>query len=88
MHHSQNLTPELAARAEFIFCMTESQRQNVLKTFPQSAPKTFCLQPGMDLEDPHGQGDEGFVHLAQKVQHIINPLVDNLVAAVETSESA
>ena len=88
VHRSQNLTLELAARAEFIFCMTEPQRQTVMKMFPQSASKTFCLQPGMDLEDPHGQGTEGFVQLAQKVQHIINPLVDTLVAPVETSESA
>lgn len=88
IHGSQNLTPELAAKAEFIFCMTESQRQAVAKLFPESAAKTFCLQPGVDLEDPHGQGAEEFVQLGRKVQQLVHPLVETLVAPSETKESA
>jgi protein-tyrosine-phosphatase len=87
-HSAQNLTPELAAQAEFIFCMTESQRQAVIKGFPEWASKTFCLQPGMDLEDPHGRSAEGFVQLGEKVQQLVQPLVDRLVAPAEEPESA
>lgn len=88
VHGSQNLTPGLAATAEFIFCMTESQRQAVAKLFPEHAAKTICLQSGVDLEDPHGQGTEGFVQLGRKVQQLVHPLVDTLVAPAETTESA
>jgi molybdate transport system ATP-binding protein len=87
-HSAQNLTPELAAQAEFIFCMTESQRQAVAKGFPEWAAKAFCLQPGIDLEDQHGRGAEGFVQLGQKVQQLVQPLVDKLVAPAEEPESA
>jgi protein-tyrosine-phosphatase len=87
-HSAQNLTSELAAQAEFIFCMTESQRQAVAKGFPEWSSKAFCLQPGIDLEDPHGLGTESFVQLGEKVQQIIQPLVDRLVAPVEEPESA
>jgi molybdate transport system ATP-binding protein len=87
-HSAQNLTTELAAQAEFIFCMTESQRQAVVKGFPEWASKAFCLQPGIDLEDPHGLGAEGFVQLGQKVQQLVQPFVDRLVAPAEDPESA
>jgi molybdate transport system ATP-binding protein len=87
-HSAQNLTPELAAQAEFIFCMTESQRQVVAKKFPEWASKAFCLQPGLDLEDPHGLGAESFVQLGQKVQQLVQPLVDRMVAPAEEPESA
>jgi molybdate transport system ATP-binding protein len=87
-HRSQNLTAELAARAEWIFCMTESQRQAAAKMFPEAASKILCLQPGLDLEDPHNQGAEGFVKLAKQMQEMMPELVDHLFAPAETSESA
>jgi molybdate transport system ATP-binding protein len=87
-HRSQNLTVELAARAELIFCMTESQRQTAVKMFPEAAPKILCLQPGQDIEDPHNPGKEDFVRLAQQLQNIMTRLVDDLLSPVEAPESA
>lgn len=88
VHRSQNLTAELAARAELIFCMTESQRQTAMKMFPAASSKLLCLQPNLDIEDPHNGGVEGLVRLAKQVQDIMPRLVDHLLAPVETSESA
>ena len=79
VHSSHNLTTELAARAELIFCMTESQRQRVMEMFPESAPRVFCLQAGEDIEDPHGQDEEAFEKLARQIQGIIHPLIDTLL---------
>lgn len=87
-HRAQNLSAELAARAEFIFCMTESQRLAVLKMFPQLEAKMLCLHPAMALEDPHMGGPEGFLQLARQVQEIMSPLVDRILAPIEISESA
>lgn len=87
-HRAQNLTAELAARAEFIFCMTELQRLAVLKMFPQLKAKTLCLNPSMDIEDPHTEGPEGFLRLARQIQEIMDPLVDRILAPAEISESA
>lgn len=87
-HRSQNLTAELAASAEAIFCMTELQRQTAMKMFPETASKMFCLQPGLDFEDPHNHGEEGFIRLAQQFQDIMPRLIDDLLSPVETLESA
>jgi molybdate transport system ATP-binding protein len=87
-HRSQNLTAELAARAELIFCMTESQRQTAMKMFPEAAAKILCLQPGIDLEDPHNKDADGFTRLAEQVQEIMPRLLDHLLAPAETIESA
>jgi molybdate transport system ATP-binding protein len=87
-HRSQNLTKELAATAELIFCMTESQRQTAVKMFPEAAPKILCLRPGLDLEDPHNQAKEGFLRLAQELQEIMPRLVDDLLSPVAAPESA
>ena len=88
VHRAQNLTADLAAQAEFIFCMTESQRQAAMKMFPEMASKILCLRPGLDLEDPHTNGREGFARLAQQLQDIMPSLVDHLLPPIETSESA
>lgn len=85
-HRSQNLTADLVARAELIFCMTESQRQIAEKMFPDAASKMLCLKPGFDLEDPHTNGNEGFARLAQQLQEIMPSLVDRLVPPIETAE--
>jgi len=87
-HRSQNLTADLAARAELIFCMTESQRQTAKKMFPESASKILCLKPGLDLEDPHMNGKEGFARLAQQLQDIMPSLMDHLLRPVETADGS
>jgi protein-tyrosine-phosphatase len=74
--------------AELIFCMTESQRQTAMKMFPEASSKLLCLQPNLDIEDPHNGGAKGLVRLAKQVQDIMPRLVDHLLALVETLESA
>ncbi len=82
VHHSQNLTADLAGEADRIFCMTESQRLVILDSFPEAASKTLCLQPATGLEDPHSEGQEALVVLAKQLQEIIDPMVDYLLAPV------
>jgi hypothetical protein len=56
--------------------------------FPEAASKIVCLQSGLGLEDPHNDGVEGFVHLAQQMQRIMPKLIDQLLSPLETPESA
>jgi len=88
VHRAQNLNADLADKAEFIFCMTESQRLAVIKMFPESASKTLCLHPTTNLEDPSSRGDEAFLGLANQIQEIIPPLVDRILAPIEISQPA
>ena len=88
VHRAQNLNADLADKAEFIFCMTESQRLAVIKMFPESASKTLCLHPTTNLEDPSSRGEAAFLGLANQIQEIIPPLVDRILAPIEISQPA
>ncbi|HKD15574.1 MAG TPA: ATP-binding cassette domain-containing protein [Candidatus Angelobacter sp.] len=88
VHRAQNLNADLADKAEFIFCMTESQHLAVIKMFPESASKTLCLHPITNLEDPHSQSAEAFLRLAKQIQEIMPSLVDRILAPTKISESA
>lgn len=85
-HQSRNLTTELAAQAEFVFCMTKCQQQAVMEMFPESRSKVLCIRHGMDFEDPGGHGHEAFAHLTGQLQDAIGSLMDSLLAPVETGE--
>jgi molybdate transport system ATP-binding protein len=88
LHRAQNLSPELAAKAEFIFCMSESHRLGVLEMFPQFASKTFRLNSTTEFEATHLEGAEGFLRFAHQVQEVMNPLVDRILTPIATSEPA
>jgi hypothetical protein len=62
--------------------MTESQRLAVLNMFPQFKSKTLCLDPTMEIEAPHLEGEQGFLRLAQQIQKVMPPLVDRMLTPV------
>jgi molybdate transport system ATP-binding protein len=70
-HRSQNLSAEMAARAEAIFCMTRKQCQMAMQLFPKAASKIFCLHPDADLEEPDKSDPEAFPNLAVKIQALV-----------------
>jgi len=78
-HRTQKLSEDLVAKAEAIFCMTESQRQIASEMFPESAYKMFCLRPGMDFEE------EMFLHRAEQVQGVIHQLTNTLLDTATAS---
>ncbi len=86
-HSSQNLTQELVARAEAIFCMTEQQRQKVVQIFPEAIKKTRCLATGVELEGPREQAPGAYLDLAQQIQHLVHLQMDTLMNVPEISPS-
>jgi len=87
-HQSQNLNAGLAARAEFIFCMTDSQRKIVRRLFPEAASKTFCLLPGIHLDQPGEQTPEGLLLLGQQIYEATYHLMDTLIPPSEIAQLA
>lgn len=77
-HRARNLTAELAARAEAIFCMTRQQRESVVQLFPEAAAKVACLAgpEGADLEEPADHGDAALVNLAMQIQALVRRCLD------------
>ena len=70
-HRSGNLTHRLARKAEVIFCMTEEQRQELTRLFPEAAEKVHCLQPLGTIDDPTGKGEAAFLELTGLLQQLI-----------------
>lgn len=67
-HAARSLTPELAERAELIFCMTAEHRQKVVELLPSVAGKTYCLDLQRDVEDPIGKGISAYIACARRIQ--------------------
>jgi protein-tyrosine-phosphatase len=67
-HAARSLTPELAERAELIFCMTSEHRQKVIEMLPSVAGKTCCLDLERDVDDPIGKGMPAYIACARRIQ--------------------
>ncbi len=80
-HAARNLTPELAAEAELIFCMTSSVRNAVVEMLPSVAGKTYCLDTAGDIPDPIGKGMAAYVACAHQIQSRVRLRFDELQLA-------
>jgi hypothetical protein len=58
--------------------MTEAQRQDLIRTFPEAAAKVHCLQPLGSIDDPTGKGSPAFVELAGLLQQLIGERLNAL----------
>ena len=70
-HAARNLTTELAAEAEMIFCMTSAHRRAVIEMLPALAAKTFCLDADGDIEDPIGKSFEIYQSCALRMRDLL-----------------
>ena len=70
-HAARNLTPELAAEAELIFCMTSAHRKAVIELLPSVAGKAYCLDTEADIADPIGKGIAAYVACARQIQSLV-----------------
>jgi len=70
-HAARNLTPELAEKAELIFCMTRAHREAVVEMLPAVAGKTYCLDVQTDIPDPIGKGMPAYVACALQIQRLV-----------------
>lgn len=70
-HAARDLTANLAARAEMIFCMTSAHRKAVIEMLPSVAGKTYCLSEEVDVDDPIGKGMAAYVACARQIQSLV-----------------
>ena len=77
-HRARSVTPELAAQAEKIFCMTQAHRDAVLALAPAVTGKTDCLDPDGDIPDPIGSGLETYVECAERIHSLVQSRFDQL----------
>ena len=77
-HRASNLTAELALQVEKIFCMTQAQRNAVIKIAPAAAEKTLCLDPEGDVEDPMGSELVNYVNCARRIHSLVGLRFDEI----------
>jgi len=77
-HAARSLTPELAQRAEMIFCMTSAHREAVIQMLPAVANKTYCLDIQADIADPIGKGMEAYLNCARQIHDLVRLRFDEL----------
>lgn len=77
-HAARDLTPELAEKAELIFCMTKAHRQAVVEMLPAVAGKTYCLGTQEDIDDPIGKGMPAYIACAQQIRNLVRLRLDEL----------
>lgn len=77
-HAARNLTPELAEKAELIFCMTRAHRQAVVEMLPSVAGKTYCLGTQEDIDDPIGKGMPAYIACARQIRSSVRLRLDEL----------
>jgi protein-tyrosine-phosphatase len=77
-HQSRNVTEAMAREADVIFCMTASQREQLLRLFPYVEAKTYCLDPAGDVDDPHAGGPSAYRQLAERIQLLIQRRITEL----------
>jgi protein-tyrosine-phosphatase len=77
-HAARNLTPELAAQSELIFCMTKAHRKAVVEMLPEVEGKTYCLSTEADVDDPIGKGMAAYVDCARQIQRLVQLRLNEL----------
>ena len=85
-HAARNLTPDLAAEAEMIFCMTSAVRKAVIEMLPSVEGKTYCLSNEADVDDPIGKGMAAYVSCARQIQRLIQLRFDELTPRLSVAK--
>jgi protein-tyrosine-phosphatase len=83
-HRASALTPELIARAEMVFCMTQKLRGAVLALAGDlaAAGKIVCLDPEGDIPDPIGSALPVYTSCAERIREMVRLRFGALEGAV------
>ena len=80
-HSSTNLTPELVAEADYIFCLSESHRISIVDIMPEVEAKTVLIDPsGKDVTDPFGGDLETYRLTRTALEDLIGQHIEALIA--------
>lgn len=74
-HRSQLLTLDLIRRADYIFTMTRSHRDSILRLDPQARVSTVADR---DIEDPIGENDEVYVQCARQIEQALKERLEEV----------
>jgi len=77
-HVSRPLTRSLIVASDYIFCMTQAHRKQVIDLAPIAEPNCHLLVPGGEVPDPIGQSQEYFNRCAGCIEAAIKARISEL----------
>jgi protein-tyrosine phosphatase len=78
-HRSRFLTPELAARADYLIAMTQGHLHSLLDYYPALGVAPRLLSPeGEDLADPIGQSRDVYIACGQAIWGYLDRLMTEI----------
>lgn len=89
-HRSSNLTMKQVQQASIIWCMSETQKAEIIARFPAAISKVKVLNPDQEIENPSGKpiavmrkvGQQIKDSILQQLQHEGYPLRHNIVPTI------
>lgn len=70
-HCARPLDADLVRTSQAVFCMTEAQRQAVLRLVPEASHKVWRLDPGSDIAEPAGDAVLDYVQYTMQVRTLV-----------------
>jgi protein-tyrosine-phosphatase len=91
-HRSRRVERPLVAAADLLLCMTASQREALRYELPDLARKIYLLSglagPAYDIADPYGGPRQGYVEMADELQHLLEAAGPRIVALAAPKDQA
>jgi protein-tyrosine phosphatase len=78
-HISRELTRQLIAESDLIFCMSNDHCEHVKSLYPAAADKCMLLAPNREVPDPIGQSQEVFNGCASLIERAVKKRIGELV---------
>jgi tRNA threonylcarbamoyl adenosine modification protein (Sua5/YciO/YrdC/YwlC family) len=78
-HETQPLTDKLVRHADLILTLTTGHRQQILRRWPDAAPRTMTVRPDEgDIDDPIGGPAEVYQQCAAEIEQALRKRVETL----------
>ncbi len=72
LHSAQPLTRELCEAADYIYCMTDEQRNAVLAIAPSVADRAFCIDPDAPFPEPELTSSDAWRSAAERLRGLVH----------------
>lgn len=93
LHRSRSITSALVKEADYIFTMTQRQKETLLQRFPAALKKSWLLSEfaGLgekrEIPDPFGQGVKQYRLAAKEIEKAIQKIIKKLKKKLEKEKA-
>ncbi len=86
-HNARPLDASLIRVSEAVFCMTESQRQEIVRLVPEASHKVWRLDPANDLPEPSAETLFAYMQCARRIREVVDHVCEfRLLASMQVRQ--